>query len=368
MRNVECGMSERTSLGARPSLAIPHSAFPIPRSEGWGSEVLRDHRNPVRRRGRGSHAGPRWGGGPRGASRRRAGDAAVSPARGGRVVDGRRSSGRRDRPLDAGGGGGAHRRRGRGRAHAPDPGADRAAPGARGVGDRAGAHARPRGSGCRDRGPARRGGYRARGGGGDEDGKPAARAARGRRREGARRGGSGGRKRGAARHRRKRGTLRLTGPYGPWYSSRLMKTFTLKSADIDRRWFVVDAAGQPLGRLASRVAQILRGKHKPTFTPHVNGGDCVIVVNAERVGLTGRKLDQKQYFHHTGYMGHERFTPLKTMLAKHPERVIEKAVWGMLPKTTLSRQKVKQMLKVYAGPTHPHAAQQPQPLAIAEAG
>src|SRR5262245_56557539 len=85
---------------------------------------------------------------------------------------------------------------------------------------------------------------------------------------------------------------------------RVMKTFTLKTADIDHHWFVVDAAGQPLGRLASRVAQVLRGKHKPTFTPHVNGGDCVIVVNAERVKLTGRKLEQKRYFRHTGYMGH----------------------------------------------------------------
>jgi len=146
-----------------------------------------------------------------------------------------------------------------------------------------------------------------------------------------------------------------------------VKTFTLKPADIERRWFVVDAAGQPLGRLASRVAQVLRGKHKPTFTPYVNGGDYVIVVNAERVKLTGRKLEQKRYFHHTGYMGHERFTPLKTLLAKHPDRVIEKAVWGMLPKTTLSRQHVKQMLKVYAGPAHPHAAQQPQPLVLAGA-
>ncbi|HXH63515.1 MAG TPA: 50S ribosomal protein L13 [Gemmatimonadales bacterium] len=146
-----------------------------------------------------------------------------------------------------------------------------------------------------------------------------------------------------------------------------MKTFVLKPQDIVRQWFVVDAAEQPLGRLASRVAQILRGKHKPTFTPYVNGGDCVIVVNAKQVKLTGRKPDQKEYFRHTGYMGHERFTPVATMIAKHPERVIEKAVWGMLPKTTLSRQKVKQMLKVYAGPTHPHVAQQPQPLKLAEA-
>ena len=144
-----------------------------------------------------------------------------------------------------------------------------------------------------------------------------------------------------------------------------MKTFTLRKEDVTRQWFVVDATGQPLGRLASRVAQILRGKHKPTFTPHLNSGDAVIVVNAERVKLTGRKIEQKEYFRHTGYMGHERFTPIATLLAKHPDRVIEKAVWGMLPKTTLSRQKVKQMLKVYAGPDHPHAAQQPQPLVLA---
>ena len=146
-----------------------------------------------------------------------------------------------------------------------------------------------------------------------------------------------------------------------------MKTYTLRTEDIEHRWFVIDAAELPLGRLASRIAHILRGKHKPTFTPHMNGGDCVIVVNAERVKLTGRKLEQKRYFRHTGYMGHERFTPVKKVLEKPPERVIEKAVWGMLPKTTLSRQHVKQMLKVYAGPTHPHAAQQPEPLTLAEA-
>jgi large subunit ribosomal protein L13 len=145
-----------------------------------------------------------------------------------------------------------------------------------------------------------------------------------------------------------------------------MKTFSLKTADIDRRWWVVDAAGQPLGRLASRVAQVLRGKHKPTFTPHLAAGDFVVVINAERVKLTGRKVEQKRYFRHTGYMGHEKFTPVGTMLAKHPERVIEKAVWGMLPKTRLSRQHVKQMLKVYAGPTHPHAAQRPEPLTVLE--
>ena len=138
-----------------------------------------------------------------------------------------------------------------------------------------------------------------------------------------------------------------------------MNTFTLRPADIERRWFVVDAAGEPLGRLASRVAQVLRGKHKPTFTPHVNGGDCVIVVNARQVALTGRKLEQKRYFRHTGYMGHERFTAASDLLASRPERVIQKAVFGMLPKSTLARQAMRKKLKIYAGPDHPHAAQQP---------
>lgn len=145
-----------------------------------------------------------------------------------------------------------------------------------------------------------------------------------------------------------------------------MKTFSLRKEDVERRWWLVDAADKPLGRLASRIAQILRGKHKPTFTPHVNSGDFVIVINAEKVLLTGRKTEQKRYFRHTGYMGHERFTPVSKVTAKFPARVIEKAVWGMLPKTTLSRQHVKQMLKVYAGANHPHAAQQPQPLAEAK--
>ena len=141
-----------------------------------------------------------------------------------------------------------------------------------------------------------------------------------------------------------------------------MKTFSLRKEDVTHRWFLVDATGQPLGRLASQVAQILRGKHKPTFTPHLNGGDCVVIVNAAKVKLTGRKLEQKRYFRHTGYMGHERFTPFGTMLAKHPERVIEKAVHGMLPKTALGRQVLRRKLRVYAGADHPHVAQQPTPL------
>ena len=143
-----------------------------------------------------------------------------------------------------------------------------------------------------------------------------------------------------------------------------MKTFTLRKEDVTRQWFVVDAAGQPLGRLASRVAQILRGKHKPTFTPHLNSGDPVIVINAELVKLTGRKLEQKRYFRHTGYMGHERFTPVSTQLAKHPERVIERAVFGMLPKNSLSKQRLRGKLKVYRDATHPHAAQKPTALVV----
>ena len=141
-----------------------------------------------------------------------------------------------------------------------------------------------------------------------------------------------------------------------------MKTYTPKPSDIEHRWHVVDADGVVLGRLASRLAQIIRGKHKPTFAPHVDGGDYVVVVNAEKVRLTGRKLEQKAYFRHSGYMGHERFTPVRRMLATHPERVIEQAVFGMLPKSSLGRQHMRRKLKVYAGPEHPHRAQQPTPL------
>lgn len=143
-----------------------------------------------------------------------------------------------------------------------------------------------------------------------------------------------------------------------------MKTYSPKQDELDHRWHVVDAEGVVLGRLASSVAQVIRGKHKPTFAPHADGGDFVVVVNAEKVRLTGRKLEQKRYFHHTGYMGHGRFTPVATMLAKHPERVIERAVFGMLPKTTLGRQVLRKRLKVYAGPEHPHQAQSPTPLTL----
>lgn len=146
-----------------------------------------------------------------------------------------------------------------------------------------------------------------------------------------------------------------------------MKTFSATQDDLAHDWHVVDAAGVPLGRLATAVAQLIRGKHKPTFTRHMDVGDFVVVINADKVHFTGRKLEQKRYFRHTGYMGHERFTPAKTMLGAHPERVIEKAVFGMLPKTSLSKQKLRGKLKVYVGAEHPHAAQQPKPYAILKA-
>ena len=144
----------------------------------------------------------------------------------------------------------------------------------------------------------------------------------------------------------------------------MTKTFSATPADITRRWYVVDADGQVLGRLASEVAKIIRGKHKPIFTPHMDTGDGVIVVNASKVKVTGRKTEGKTYFSYSGYMGHERMTAARDLLAKHPDRVIEKAVFGMLPKTSLARQKLRGKLKVYAGAEHPHAAQQPKPFSV----
>jgi large subunit ribosomal protein L13 len=141
-----------------------------------------------------------------------------------------------------------------------------------------------------------------------------------------------------------------------------MKTFTATPKDIQHRWFLIDADGMVLGRLASEVAKIIRGKHKPIFTPHMDTGDHVIVINASKVRVTGRKAEQKEYFRHSGYMGHERFTPFASMIEKHPERVIEKAVFGMLPKSALGRQKLRLKLKVYPGAEHPHIAQQPAVL------
>jgi large subunit ribosomal protein L13 len=141
-----------------------------------------------------------------------------------------------------------------------------------------------------------------------------------------------------------------------------MTTYTATPKDIRHDWFVVDAEGMVLGRLAAEIAKILRGKHKPMFTPHMDTGDNVIVINAAKVRVTGRKAEQKQYFRHTGYMGHERFTPYAEMIEKHPERVIEKAVYGMLPKSALARQVIRRKLRVFAGAEHPHVAQQPKVL------
>ena len=141
------------------------------------------------------------------------------------------------------------------------------------------------------------------------------------------------------------------------------RTYVTKQEDVKREWYVVDAAGQTLGRLATRIASILRGKHKPTFSPSVDTGDYVIIVNAERVRVTGRKLDQKIYYRHTGYPGGLKQITLRDQLKKHPTRVVEHAVRGMLPKNRIGRQMFKK-LKIYAGPDHPHEAQQPKPLEL----
>jgi len=140
-----------------------------------------------------------------------------------------------------------------------------------------------------------------------------------------------------------------------------VKTYSPKAGEIERNWYVVDATNQVLGRLASEIAQILRGKHKPTFAPHMDVGDFVVVINADQVRITGRKLEDKTYFRHSGYPGGKKFTTLAEMLEKHPEDVIKKAVKGMLPKNRLARQQIKK-LKVYTGPEHPHQAQQPETL------
>jgi len=137
-----------------------------------------------------------------------------------------------------------------------------------------------------------------------------------------------------------------------------MTTHSVTPDQVTRRWYLVDAEGQTLGRLASRVAQVLRGKHKPIYTPYLDTGDHVLVVNAEKIRLTGKKIDQKSYYQHSGYPGGLKKTPVRRMLDKHPERVVEYAVWGMMPKGKLGRKMFKK-LKVYAGAEHPHQAQQP---------
>lgn len=140
-----------------------------------------------------------------------------------------------------------------------------------------------------------------------------------------------------------------------------MNTYFPKETSND--WLVVDAAGQTVGRLATQIAQLLKGKHKVDYTPNTMGGDFVIVVNAEKVVFTGAKLDQKIYTRYTGYQGGLKMTPAREMLAKHPERVLEKAVWGMLPKTRMGRRLIRR-LKVYAGEAHPHTAQQPREVEL----
>ena len=140
-----------------------------------------------------------------------------------------------------------------------------------------------------------------------------------------------------------------------------MKTRSLKAAEIQKDWYIADAEGKTLGRFASEIAKVLRGKHKPTFTPNLDMGDFVIVVNADKVKLSGRKETNKTYFKHSGYIGSTTFTKLDQMRRTHPERIVEKAVWGMLPKNRLGRAIIKH-LKVYIGEDHPHSAQQPKIL------
>lgn len=143
----------------------------------------------------------------------------------------------------------------------------------------------------------------------------------------------------------------------------MQPTFSPKPESIERKWFVVDARGKTLGRLASRVASVLRGKHKPIFAPHVDTGDHVIIVNADKVRLTGRKRERKIYYRHTMYPGGLRTTTAGRLLETKPELMLEKAVWGMLPHNRLGRQ-IFQKLKVYKGPEHPHQAQKPEPMEI----
>lgn len=142
----------------------------------------------------------------------------------------------------------------------------------------------------------------------------------------------------------------------------MQKTFLPRPQEIEKRWYVLDAAGKPLGRVAAVAARVLRGKHKPTFTPHLDAGDHVVIVNAEKVALTGKKLRQKMYFRHSGYPGGVRLVSAHEMRSRYPERMLRLAVRGMLPHNRLGRRLIKK-LKVYRGPEHPHAAQKPEPLA-----
>ena len=140
-----------------------------------------------------------------------------------------------------------------------------------------------------------------------------------------------------------------------------MSTFMAKKEEVKRDWYVIDATGKPLGRLATKVAMILKGKHKPIYTPHVDTGDYVIIVNADKVILTGKKMDDKIYYSHTGYPGGIKAQNFRSFMSKSPEKVVYKAVWGMLPHNVLGRKMIKK-LKIYKGTEHPHEAQKPQPL------
>jgi large subunit ribosomal protein L13 len=143
----------------------------------------------------------------------------------------------------------------------------------------------------------------------------------------------------------------------------MMKSYMARPLEVERKWYVVDAEGKHLGRLATEIVRVLRGKNKPQYTPHVDVGDFVVVVNADRVAVTGRKAEQRVYRRHSGYPGGMRETSYEQMLARKPTEVLRKAVYGMMPKTRLARKQFKK-LKIYAGPEHPHAAQDPQTLEV----
>ena len=142
-----------------------------------------------------------------------------------------------------------------------------------------------------------------------------------------------------------------------------MSTYMPKAGDITRKWYIIDAEGQTLGKVATKAADLLRGKHKPTFVPHMDCGDHVIIINADKIVLTGKKLEQKMYYHHTGYIGNMKQVKYSTLLAKKPEFVMTKAVKGMIPDTTIGRQALTR-LRVYAGPEHNHAAQKPEKVEL----
>ncbi len=151
--------------------------------------------------------------------------------------------------------------------------------------------------------------------------------------------------------------------FRPMSSKSSMKTFSANAATVQRDWYVVDATDKTLGRLASEIARRLRGKHKPEYTPHIDTGDYIVVVNAGKIGVTGNKLQEKVYYRHTGYIGNLKSETLEHLLQTKPERAIQRAVKGMLPRNSLGRAMFRK-LKVYAGPEHNHAAQQPQPLEV----